>query len=178
MFSCDGFTCHLRQNLLTRAGNGIDWIQHWSHDRGKLQESKNKATSFGFLSTFMIHESTGLIRLGWRAGLTTTLPQSHPCRSPSVSEICTSAATLQLAQGLLRHSTLEYLPCKFTAYYFNYTVNELNMGARRPFSTLLILSFTLETSTLVLRGTLVLVRRIRNSGTLHTADRPAFRHVD
>lgn len=39
-------------------------------------------------------------------------------------------------------------------------------GRRKPFSTLLILSFTLATSTLVLRGTLVLVRRILNNGTL------------
>lgn len=39
-------------------------------------------------------------------------------------------------------------------------------GRKKPFSTLLILSFTLETSTLVLRGILVLVRRILNSGTL------------
>lgn len=39
-------------------------------------------------------------------------------------------------------------------------------GRQKPFSTLLILSFTLATSTLVLRGTLVLVRRILNNGTL------------
>lgn len=39
-------------------------------------------------------------------------------------------------------------------------------GRKKPFSTLLILSFTPATSTLVLRGTLVLVRRILNSGTL------------
>lgn len=39
-------------------------------------------------------------------------------------------------------------------------------GRKKPFSTLLILSFTLATSTLVLRGILVLVRRILNSGTL------------
>lgn len=39
-------------------------------------------------------------------------------------------------------------------------------GKKKPFSTLLILSFTLATSTLVLRGILVLVRRILNSGTL------------
>lgn len=39
-------------------------------------------------------------------------------------------------------------------------------GREKPFSTLLILSFTLATSTLVLRGTLVLVRRILNNGTL------------
>lgn len=39
-------------------------------------------------------------------------------------------------------------------------------GEGKTFSTLLILSFTLATSTLVLRGTLVLVRRILNNGTL------------
>lgn len=44
-------------------------------------------------------------------------------------------------------------------------------GRKKPFSTLLILSFTLATSTLVLRGILVLVRRILNSGTLKVNQR-------
>lgn len=48
---------------------------------------------------------------------------------------------------------------------------------KTPFSTLLILSFTLATSTLVLRGTLVLVRRILNSGTLQVKQKDQRVHT-
>lgn len=75
---------------------------------GNCQRAKHQVTTFVFLSAFMIHEHAGLIRLGWRAELTMTLPQSHACRSPSVSEICSSAAALQLAQGLLFHKDIRH----------------------------------------------------------------------
>lgn len=51
-------------------------------------------------------------------------------------------------------------------------------GRKKPFSTLLILSFTLATSTLVLRGTLVLVRRILKSGTLEIKQTDQRVHTD
>lgn len=51
-------------------------------------------------------------------------------------------------------------------------------GKKKPFSTLLILSFTLATSTLVLRGTLVLVRRILNNGTLEVKQTDQMVHSD
>lgn len=109
-------------------------------------------------------------------GWTTTLPQL--ARSPPASEMWTPAAGLQLAQGLLFHEDIPHwssCPANSLPNILITLSTSTKTGARKPFSTLLILSFTLETSTLVLRGTLVLVRRIRNSGTLHTADRSAVR---
>lgn len=70
-----------------------------------------------------------------------------------------------------QRQALEYLPSKSAAYYINYSVSKWDTGMKEPFSTLLILSFTPATSTLVLRGTLVLVRRILKSGTLWVRQR-------
>lgn len=42
VLSCDWLTGHLWQDFLTSAGNGINWVQYWSHDRGKLWETKTE----------------------------------------------------------------------------------------------------------------------------------------
>lgn len=46
VFSCDGLAGHLWEDFLTCAGNGINWVQYWGHDRRKLQRRKSKKHQF------------------------------------------------------------------------------------------------------------------------------------
>lgn len=133
VFSCDGLTRHLRQNLLARAGNGIHRIQHWSHDRGKLQQSQKEKKKKELLLSFWAHlwsmdKQVWLDRDGDLhqprhphkpifAGLHQSQKQAH------LLQLCSSTAC-SCCNISWRHLTPEYLPCKFAAYYINYTVNE------------------------------------------------------
>lgn len=64
-----------------------------------------------------------------------------------------------------QHQAVDYLHAKALPVLITVSTSNTR-GRKKPFSTLLILSFTLATSILVLRGTLVLVRRILSNGTL------------
>lgn len=163
VFSCDGLAGHLWEDFLTCAGNGINWVQYWGHDRRKLQRRKSKKHQFtqhfyqkviscrlcaeklAFQKQKFDDESAvyRLKKKSVRFDFSCAPAWSQHCHNIVPAYLCVRQKSAHLlvsprqqhtgvlAKSLIlifyegtQRQALEYLPCKSTAYYINYSAGK------------------------------------------------------